>query len=178
MRIATTIRRRSTRTAAIGLVLAGSLALAGCGASGQSQDGVASANGQGDAKPAATASSSGGSEDLTRWTKCLRDNGVDVQDPDPTTGAIRMPGNGDAPTLQAAMEKCKQYNSGASGATGADPNDPQQQQYRLQFAKCMRDKGIDWSDPVPGQPLNAPQMTPQLKAAMDTCEREVPGGAK
>jgi hypothetical protein len=169
---------RTMRTAGIGLVLAGSLALVGCGASGQSQNGVASASGEGDTKPAATASASSGSEDLTRWTKCLRDNGVDVQDPDSTTGAIKMPGNGDGPALQAAMEKCKQYNSGASGSTGVDPNDPEQQQYRLRFAQCMRDKGIDWPDPVPGQPLKAPQVTPQLREAMDRCGREVPAGNK
>jgi hypothetical protein len=173
----TTTGWRVARGTGIGLVLAASLALAGCGDSGPSQNGVASANSQGESTSTAKDSPSGNSADLTKWTRCLRDHGVDVTDPDPDTGAIRMPGNGEDPTLQKAMEKCQQYNTGQRGSTGADPNDPEQQQDRVKFAKCMRDKGVDWSDPVPGHPTKVPPATPQLRKAMDECAREVPGGA-
>ena len=166
---------RIATSAGLGLILAVSCALAGCGDSGQSQNGVAS--GGGTPTTVATTEASGGSSDLTTWTKCLRDNGIDVQDPDPGTGRIDLPD--DSPALDAAMEKCKQYNTGSSGSTGADPNDPQQMADRRKFAKCMRDSGVDWPDPVAGQPMQVPEQTPQLVAALQKCMQEVPvGGGK
>lgn len=172
MRIATPVDRL-IRTAGIGLILAAGLVLVGCGDSGQ-QPGVA--GGGRKATASATATGSGGTGDPMKWAKCLRDNGVDAKDPDPATGVVALPGDPNSPTLKAAMDKCKQYEAATRGKTGADPDDPKQQQYRLAFAKCMRDKGIDWPDPIPGKPMQVPQLTPQLRDAMNTCSEEVPGG--
>jgi len=171
MRNVTSSRRILIRTAGLGLLLAVSCAVTGCGDSGKSQDGIASGGGNGTATTA-TASSSAGSDDPAKWTKCLRDNGIDVKDPEPGTGAVQLPDS--SPALTAALDKCKQYNSGQSGKTGADPNDPTQQEQRLKFAKCMRDQGVDWADPVAGQPMTMPAQTPEFMAAFQKCTQEVP----
>lgn len=166
---------RRTTTAGLGLILAATWALAGCGDSTESRGEVASAGGA----PAAVVGSAppAGDGDVAKWTKCLRDNGIDVRDPEPGTGRIELPG--ESPALDAAMRKCEQYNTGSSGSTGADPNDPQQAADRRKFAKCMRDSGVDWPDPVPGKPMQVPEQTPQMVAALQKCMQEVPvGGAK
>lgn len=164
MRKVSSGRRILIRTAGLGLLLAVSCAVAGCGGSAK----VA----------AAPASASAGSGDPAKWTKCLRDNGIDVKDPDPGTGEIDLPS--DSPALTAAMGKCKQYNSGMSGSTGANPNDPAQAALRRKFAKCMRDQGVDWPDPVAGTPMKLPAQTPEFMAAFQKCNQEVPisGGSK
>jgi len=165
----TSDRRALIRTAALGLLLTVSCALSGCGDSGGSKDGIASGGGTG---AAATPSASAESNDPARWTKCLRDNGIDVKDPEAGTGTVQLPA--DSPALTAAMNKCKQYETGQSGGTGADPSDPQQQQQRRKFAKCMRDQGVDWPDPVPGQGMNVPAQTPEFMAAFQKCTQQVP----
>jgi hypothetical protein len=155
---------RWMRTAAVGLVLAVSCALAGCGG--------------GDGKRAGAApSASSGSGDAVKWTQCLRGQGLDVQDP-PPGGMVTLPM--DSPALKNAMEKCKQYQTAEQGRTGLDPDDPAQQERRRKFAKCMRDNGVDWPDPVPGQSATAPAMTPQLMDVFNKCSKAVPapGGSR
>ena len=174
MRKVTSDRRPLIRTAAFGILLSVSWTMAGCGDSGGPKDGIASGGGKG---AAATASASAASTDPAKWTKCLRDNGIDVKDPQAGTGSVELPA--DSPALTAAMKKCKQYETGQSGSTGADPSDPQQQQQRLKFARCMRDQGVDWPDPVAGQGVTVPAQTPEFMAAFQKCSQQVPvGGGK
>jgi hypothetical protein len=175
MRTMTSGRRILFRTAGLGLMLAVSCAMAACGGSGKSQDGIASGGGGTGAAASASPSASGGGP--AQWTKCLRDNGIDVKDPDPSTGAVDLPS--DSPALTAALGKCKQYNSGTSGSTGLNPSDPKQADQRRKFAKCMRDQGVDWPDPVAGEPMTVPAQTPAMMAAFQKCSQEVPmGGGK
>jgi len=168
MRNVTSHRRPLIRTAVLGLMLTVSCALTGCGDSGGSKDGIPSGGGTG---AAAAPSASAGTKDPAQWTKCLRDNGIDVKDPQAGTGTVQLPA--ESPALTAAMNKCKQYETGQSGSTGFNPNDPKQEEQRRKFAKCMRDQGVDWPDPVPGQPLEI-QQTPQIEAAFQKCMQQVP----
>ncbi|MFI7539917.1 hypothetical protein [Actinoplanes sp. NPDC049599] len=168
MRNVTSNHRPLIRTAALGLILTVSWMLTGCGDSGGSTDGIASGGGTG---ATAAPSASAATNDPARWTKCLRDNGIDVKDPEAGGGTVQLPP--DSPALTAAMNKCKQYSAGQSGSTGLDPSDPQEAAQRLKFAKCMRDQGVDWPDPVPGQPMQVKQ-TPELAAAFQKCMQQVP----
>jgi hypothetical protein len=57
------------------------------------------------------------------FTKCMRENGIDMPDPDPNGGAgIRInPGDGinpDDPKFKAAIEKCRQYMPMRQGGQG------------------------------------------------------------
>ena len=158
----------------LGLLLAASCALAGCADADRTRDGVASGNGTRVAGGASATASA--RPDLAKWTKCLRDNGVDVQDPEPG-GAVTLPM--DSPATRQAMEKCRQYEGGERGSTGFDPNDPAQQEQRRKFAKCMRDAGVDWPDPDPNQQgVTLPALTPQSREAFETCAKDLQGGAK
>jgi hypothetical protein len=169
MRNVTSDRRPLIRTAALGLILTVSFALTGCGDSGGSKDEIPSGGGT---AAAAAPSASAGPTDPAQWTKCLRDNGIDVKDPQAGAGTVELPA--DSPALTAAMNKCKRYETGQSGSTGAKPNDPQQDEQRRKFAKCMRDQGVDWPDPVPGQGMKVPAQTPELTAAFEKCSQQVP----
>ena len=168
--------KRSMRTVMAGLALAVSCGVAGCGGSGSSNDGVARAGGDKQATASAGAPSAGG--DQVKWTQCLRDHGVDVQDPPPGS-AVTLPM--DSATVKDALARCKQFETVTQGRTGVDPNDPAQQEHRRQFAKCMRDNGIDWPDPVAGQQqATAPALTPAMMNAFTKCSKAVPatGGGK
>jgi hypothetical protein len=169
MRNVASHRRPLIRTAALGLMLTVSCALTGCGDSGGSKDGIPSGGGPG---VAASPRTSAGTNDPAQWTKCLRDNGIDVEDPQAGTGTVQLPA--ESPALTAAMNKCKQYETGQSGSTGVNPNDPKQEEQRRKFAKCMRDQGVDWPDPVAGQGMKVPAQTPELEAAFQKCVQQVP----
>lgn len=107
--------------------------LAGCGSGG---DGGATAPDDEKAK-------------ALKYAQCMRDNGVDM--PDPTfgeDGSIRMGtmalGKDDDPTVfTAATEACKEFRS----SSRFDPDDPKLKEERLEFAQCMREHGVDVSDP-------------------------------
>ncbi len=165
--------RKLTCTVTLALALAGGL-LTGCGNDEPSTDGVASTG----KKAAAAASPSASTvDDPAKLTKCLRDNGLDVKDPEPGTGEVRLPDPG--PALDAAMTKCAQYaGTGLSESTGLDvnPDDPKQQEQRLKYAACMRDEGVDFPDPNPNQDSISIQMTPQMRAAMEKCDKLRAGG--
>ncbi|MFF3853202.1 hypothetical protein [Micromonospora sp. NPDC002575] len=168
------MRRARLFQAGLGLLLAASCALAGCGDSGDVGNGVASGGGNGAAAGASATASV--SPDLAKWTKCLRDNGVDVKDPGPD-GAITLPM--DSPAIQQAREKCTQYEGADGGSTGIDPNDPEQQEQQRKFARCMRDNGIDWPDPDPNQQaVNAPTITPQMREVLNKCMKVSRDGSK
>jgi hypothetical protein len=160
---------RLFRSAGLALLLAANCVLAGCTGPDDAGNQVASGNGTG----AATASSG---PDLAKWTKCLRENGVDVKDPEPG-GVVTLPM--DSPATRQALEKCKQYEGGERGSTGFDPNDPEQQEQRRKFAKCMRDAGVDWPDPDPNQQgTTVPALTPQMREAFEKCTKETMGGSR
>jgi hypothetical protein len=62
-------------------------------------------------------------EQLRQFTQCMRDHGVDMPDPDPTSGGVRISGSGapgnrpDDPTFKAAQDACADKLPGANGGT-------------------------------------------------------------
>lgn len=51
-------------------------------------------------------------EQLREWAQCMRDNGIDMPDPDPNSGGFlglggELPFNPDDPKFKAAMEACQ-----------------------------------------------------------------------
>lgn len=83
------------------------------------------------------------------FSRCMRDNGVDIPDPkEGPDGSILIgaaPAGPDDGVFAAAYEKCraKLPNGGEHKLT------PEERQKQLTFAKCMRDNGIaDYPDPA------------------------------
>jgi hypothetical protein len=96
-------------------------------------------------------------EALLAFTECLREQGLEVDDPDfDGTGGFGIaiggggggePGAGgpDAET-RAAMEICQPLMADVRGQfQDLDTSELEDQLYA--FAECMRDEGIDWPDP-------------------------------
>ncbi|TDD72755.1 hypothetical protein E1262_01995 [Jiangella aurantiaca] len=184
--------RTRLRMALTALPLAALLALTGCGSDGGSGDGgdpVASADsstppdssdeGSGD-------DGSGGnggeplSEDelhdrLLEYAQCLRDHGLDVEDPAPGEG-IQLQNEGDPSNSDEALAACEDVAPPAppEGSEDEDRED------MLAFAQCMRDNGVEaFEDPKPGEGIGiGPEIVgdPDFEAAEQTCNDQVFGG--
>ncbi|MFE5333349.1 hypothetical protein ACFRCG_43885 [Embleya sp. NPDC056575] len=159
------------------------LATAACGG-GEEGRKVASADGG--AKRSADAPGAGdGRDDTARardFAKCMRDNGVPVQDPDPNTGKLDLGplrGGADAPTVRKAMQACRDQ-APQSVTNGSKPTEKQLEAMR-QLARCMRDAGIAFNDPGPDgfDKSSFPTGAPGFAAAMQKCQAGASvGGAK
>jgi hypothetical protein len=129
------------------------LLAAGCGASGGDGDGVASLSGS---SPTTTTGGNAGADHeqaLLAFARCMRDNGVPIQDPKvDSQGNLRLqPGQGglgnvDRSTVEKAREACREHLEGV--VQDFSPEDLSRfQDALLAYAKCMRENGYDMPDP-------------------------------
>ncbi|MGK4579397.1 hypothetical protein [Kitasatospora sp. HPMI-4] len=82
-------------------------------------------------------------DDAYKYRQCLRDNGVEVQEPEGDQAAgVQVK---DEKTFKKAQEACK----GLPGAAKEMSQEDQQKALdeAVKFAKCMREQGIDMPDP-------------------------------
>ncbi|MDF5759381.1 hypothetical protein [Spongiactinospora sp. TRM90649] len=169
--------RRSIPGALVALPLALTFTMALSGCAGGAAPGVASA-GQG--TTAATATPSLSRDEMgVKFAQCMRENGVNMDDPKPGEG-MRLKFQGDRAVMDKAMEACRQYNP-QSNATGAP--DPQAERRGREFAACMRENGVEeFPDPKPGQRgiMITPEVgeDPDFEAAQKACEDKAPGLGK
>jgi hypothetical protein len=153
------------------MVLLATAALAACGSAAADDREVASLSttpvadaptGTGDATADSTDSSEpvDPSEAPLKFAQCMREHGIDM--PDPTISedgggvmiAIGGPdqAEGDAPDpkeVDAANKECQHFMEDAMGQFEPPSEEDQKkmQEQALEFAKCMRDHGIDMPDP-------------------------------
>jgi hypothetical protein len=142
---------KRTRITLALLALTLGLTLTACGSE---DDNTQVASGGGTQPTTGTSSAAG--EELSRdekavkFTQCLRENGVNVPDPEPGKGPMIKLGPESGITKEAmdkAMEACKEFNP--QGEAGADPA---QEENGRKFAACMRENGVEkFPDPKPGQ---------------------------
>jgi uncharacterized protein YceK len=169
---------RKVMTALALLVLLG-----GCGSAADNGDGVASANGDGSQAPPTSTTQQGGTEEqMQKFAKCMRDNGVDMPDPGPDGGLGQGADSGidrNSPTFQKAAEACRQYLPGGGDLSKLDPKLIDQLR---QLTQCLRDNGVDVPDPDPNNPtlgLGAMQdidrNSPAFQKAMEACQDKIPG---
>jgi hypothetical protein len=92
------------------------------------------------------------------FTKCMRDHGIDMPDPQRATAAaggakgggpvIAVNGDPEDPSFQRAQKACEPLLAKAAGELDNDPaRQAEMKQKLLDFAQCMRDHGIDMPDP-------------------------------
>ncbi|MCW3839133.1 hypothetical protein ONA70_03355 [Micromonospora yasonensis] len=151
------------------------LAVAGCGANPDTPQ-VATAGGvAAGASPSASASVS--DEDRQReFVKCMRENGVDLPDPEPGQRGMKIQiGAGiDKEKVQPAMEKCRSLLPNG----GERPKLTSEQVEKLrELARCMRENGVpDFPDPGADGSLQLNGVfkmdDPTIKAAMEKCRPE------
>ncbi|MDF2711315.1 hypothetical protein ACWGH8_03825 [Nonomuraea muscovyensis] len=159
------------------------VALTACGAPAERDDGVAGAGG---AKPSATTSASASApadrrEAQLKFAQCMREHGVDMDDPAPD-GAIRIKaGRDDKGKVDEAQRACKHFMEAAVGELHGKPDKEALDQV-LKFAQCMRQHGIPMKDPSSDGriEINIPRGTPEekVKAAHEACKDFEPGGGR
>jgi len=145
-----------TGLAAAGLALV--LGLAACGgSSGSGGSEVAKLDDASQQAAASTTTTSTSTspadfqDAMLEFTQCLRDQGLDVEDPDFSAG----PGGGgflgndldqDDPDVQAAMEECRPLLQSSRPQLSEEDMQAMQDAV-LEYAKCMREHGVDMPDP-------------------------------
>jgi hypothetical protein len=81
----------------------------------------------------------------------MRDHGIDMADPDPSTGVPQL-GEGVDPADPAVKEALSACQGLLPAGGRGDPSDADLDVY-VAFAQCMRDNGLpDFPDPQPGSP--------------------------
>ncbi|SEH03444.1 hypothetical protein SAMN05444920_1374 [Nonomuraea solani] len=151
------------------------LLLAGCGADEGGSD-VASRTGNGTGNQAASSAkpSEDPREKMLKYAQCMRENGVDMPDPDPNQGGVMFKLDKDTSqeTMQKAQEVCKQHQPSGQRADGGDPK---RAEAMRKVAQCMRDNGVeDYPDPEGNTVrINGDvDQDPDFKAAQEKCQKE------
>jgi len=164
---------RALLSVALGIVLG--TVLAGCGADRD-------ATGE-----AGTPTPPSAEDAALEYAACMRDNGVDMSDPD-SSGMIRLDGETQAdPDWARASAACEEILAAAApqGASGGLPEEAKES--LLAFTACMREHGVDMPDPdfsggdgmvqLGGEGFDPTE--PAVQEARRTCEQEaglpVPG---
>ena len=198
----------TTRTATLAaafavLLLAVAAVASGCGSS-SADDGVAalddapaSTTGEGDGTQDEAATDEDPQEAALEWASCMREHGVDVPDPQvgedgrveirPGTG-MRLDRNGD--DFREAREACGTPFGDSDPPQLSEEEREELQETMLEFAKCMREHGVDMPDPDfsggggifraggPGSGIDPGSATFQKaqEACGDILEDAMPGG--
>lgn len=161
----------------LGLLLA--LGLAGCGAA-DGNEGVATAGSPG-ATSSAQADQASDLGDGVKFAQCMRENGIDMPDPEQNEGGgfdLSMPEGTSREKADAAQEKCKQFlpNGGEQ-----EKMDPERLEQLRKFAKCMRENGLpEFPDPteygiqIDGNNSDLDPNSPTFKAAEKACAQYQP----
>ncbi len=124
-------------------------------------------------------------EQALEFAECMRDNGVDMPDPQVEGGRMLFGGGAggevDPEIQEQAMEACEDKRPDGGG--NFSPEDQAEMQDRmLAMAECMRENGYDMPDPdfsgggggfVIGPESGLDLDDPDFQAAMEACRDEV-----
>jgi hypothetical protein len=144
-----------TRPHLILVTLFSALTLAGCGS-----------NGTPEAEPSTNAADMG-----VKFAQCMREHGVDMEDPVDGKIMIKTTKGNQAKT-EAAQQACKQFAPQREG----NANDPEARDRELKMAACLRKNGVDVKDPQPGQGIRitgGPGDAGKLEKAQKACDKEL-----
>jgi hypothetical protein len=179
---------RTILLAAIAVTLLAVVA-SGCGSSGSSGEGVADLD-TGASAAAQTTTTEQQTEDpqeaALEWARCMREHGVDVPDPQvdkdggltvkARTGRRVKANNAE---FREAIEACGNPLGNARPQLTDDERE-QLQETMLEFARCMREHGVDMPDPqfsgggglfrVGGRGRGVDPDDPEFRAAQEACE--------
>jgi uncharacterized protein (DUF305 family) len=160
------------------------LGLAGCGNAAPTNVGIASAaNGTATPSASASATSSASAADRQeaglKFAQCMREHGIDMEDPGPSGIRIRTK-SGEAGKTEKAMQACQHFMKDVVGDKGG-PMDAAARDKMVKFAQCMRQHGIDMPDPDPQGGFKASikkGQEAQMEKAQAACKEYAPGFGK
>lgn len=177
------------------LVAALALAATACGGSADADDGVASLNDSTAPDPPSDQAAPAMTEEeaLLAFTACLRDAGIDIDDPTvDAEGNLRIArpndagqgGDFDRDAFREVRESCSELLEGVSLGF-QNVNRTEIEDRLLEFASCMRDNGYDMPDPDfsagnPGQGGGGPfgqidRDDPSFQTAAEACGEIIDG---
>jgi len=155
------------------VLAAATLMLAGCGADDGGPD-VASVNGTGNPAAASATPSEDPQQRGLKFAQCMRENGVDMPDPEPGKGVmLRLDKNTPRAGFKKAQEACKQWAPMGQKAGGVDPK---RAEALRKVAQCMRDNGVEkYPDPEGGMVRITGDVgqDPDFKPAQEKCQKEM-----
>ncbi len=119
-------------------------------------------------------------DDMARqFASCMRDNGVDMPDPGTDGGLAVTSGTveaGSTDEMDAAFDACREFMPNGGEPLKMTPEDLEAQR---EFAKCMREHGMDMPDPDPNGGMTAAGEVGDdieaFEAALEACNE--PGSA-
>lgn len=153
-------------------VLVACVVLAACGSSSTSSNGSAGASNQGTKQE----------NSRLKFTQCMREHGVKIPEGGSGGGAPAGLANIPRSTIQAAGKACQKYASGTLGPA-AGGNQTQITDTLVKFAGCLRENGINVSDPTGSgtsglqgffQQLQQARQNPTFAAASKKCQSLLP----
>lgn len=175
------MKRKVAFATAVGAVaLALTAVVAGCGGSGDS-NGVASLANTGQTTTSGSSRSGGVTPKERReaeleFAKCMREHGVDM--PDPTNGRFELKVKpGDQKKAEEAQMACRKILEDVAPPI-SEEQQARQREAALEYAKCMREHGIEMADPEfkegGGMTMRVPEGMqeddPKFKEAQKACE--------
>jgi hypothetical protein len=110
---------------------------------------AAACNGNSDGSPPTDGTSPSAAGSYQQFAECMRAHGQDVPDADPDSGnvAITPPAAGNRSAWDSAMSACRQFLPGGGEAAVVSP---QELEGLRAYARCMREHGVEMTDPDPG----------------------------
>lgn len=151
---------RSRSKHAIALAVAG-IALSGCGVAGTGDT-------------SSDASSSPAHDKMLEYAQCLRENGLDVEDPEPGEG-VELRGQQDK--IEPALQACEDLEPPGQAK---EPEGAREDMLRI--ARCMREHGVeDFPDPKPGEGITIDGKIaeePDFENARKACDPKMPAPGK
>ena len=131
-------------------------------------------------------------EAFLAFAECMREHGIDMPDPqvsDEGGGKFSVGfsgggpgGDGDNEAFQEANEVCRPLLENAIGEGGRPEISPEDEEAMLDFARCMREHGIDMPDPGEngmvfqfGGPDGESFDSDGFEAAQEACQELLPG---
>lgn len=177
------LRTRKREASGIAVfALLSALALAGCAPA--SPTGVASLDGGAGSTNSPEESNEPREDDQVKFAECMREHGIDMPDPDPDQEGfgIAIPEGTSTEEADAALEACEEFTPGGGEPMQASPEQLAQMR---EFAKCMRENGIEnFPDPSadgslmirsqPGDPDSIDPMSQEFKDAEKACREFQP----
>jgi hypothetical protein len=154
-------------------VLAAAVLITGCGADKPDAQVASGSGGSQSIAPSSAPASLSQDEMAVKFTQCLRENGLNVPDPEPGKGPMLKFDKNSGITqeqVQKAMEACREYDPQAQGSAN-----PQQAENGRKYAECMRKNGVEkFPDPKPDQRgiMIGPGVAddPDFQKAQDACQ--------
>jgi hypothetical protein len=115
-------------------------------------------------------------EAALEYAKCMREHGVDF--PDPVNGRFNLKSErGDQRKLKDAQKACQDILENAMPPL-SEEQESELREAALEFAKCMREHGVDMPDPtfpkgggiLQRMPLGTDEDDPKVEEARKACE--------